>query len=142
MPYAIPVAFHFAVDFGFGDDDARFQEVTGLGFEVATEELQEGGLNTHAYVLPTSAKHPNLGLKRGFSPSSQLGEWCRKAVEEFTFDPLTVTVKLLGEDHQPLATWTCDRAYPVKWSVSDFKAQENGLVIESLELAYLTLRRV
>lgn len=138
----VPTAFHFAVDFGFAGLDARFQEVTGLGFEVATEELREGGLNPYAYALPTGATHGNLALKRGFALVSPLGEWCRKAVEEFTFEPRDVTVVLLGPAHVPLAAWTCSRAYPVKWSVSDFKAQENGLVIESLELAYLALRRV
>lgn len=142
MAYDIPVAFHFAVDLGFGEPETRFQEVTGLALEVATEELREGGLNTYAYALPTGAKHGNLALKRGFTTSSELTEWCRKAVEEFTFEPRTVTVSLLDQEHQALAAWTCTRAYPVKWAVSDFKAQENGLVIESLELAYLALRRI
>ena len=48
---------------------------------------------------------------------------------------------LLNEEHEPLATWNFLRAYPVKWSLSDFKAQENALAVESLELAYSRFRK-
>ena len=51
-------------------------------------------------------------------------------------------VTLLNEEHLPLARWDFQRAYPVKWSLSDFKAQENALAIESLELAYQMFRKV
>jgi T4-like virus tail tube protein gp19 len=32
--------------------------------------------------------------------------------------------------------WTFHKAHPVKYSFSDLKAQESGLVIESIDLAY------
>jgi phage tail-like protein len=62
-------------------------------------------------------------------------------VEEFTFEPREVTVTLLNEEHEPLAAWHFLAAYPVKWSVSDLKAQENALAIETLELAYRMFRK-
>jgi phage tail-like protein len=141
--YDIPVVFHFKVDFGpsSADADNRFQEVAGLTAEIATEELREGGLNEYAHRFPTGAKYGNLVLKRGFVSGSEVGTWCRKALEDFTFEPRDVTVTLLNENHEPLATWHFLRAYPVKWSVSDFKAQENALAIESLELAYSRFRK-
>lgn len=142
MRVLLPRSFQFAVDFGFGPLDAQFQEVTGLSVEVATEELREGGLNTTSYTLPTGGKHGTLTFKRGLAVVSPLYEWCRQAVEEFTFEPRTITVALLGEAFVPLAAWTATRAYPVKWSVSDLKATESALAIETLEVAYLSLRRV
>ncbi len=139
----IPVVFHFKVDFGAAADDVdnRFQEVTGISAEVSTEEHREGGLNEYAHRLPTGAKYGNVVLKRGFVNESDVARWCRQAIENFTFEPRDVTVSLLNEEHDPLASWSFVAAYPVKWSISDFKAQENALAVESLELAYSTFRK-
>lgn len=139
----VPVVFHFKVEFGTNsaEQDNRFQEVTGLGAEVTVEELKEGGLNQYVHKLPNGAKYGNLVLKRGYIEDSEVGKWCRKAIEDFTFEPKDVAVTLLNEEHEPLANWQFLRAWPVKWSISDFKAQENALVVESLELAYSLFRK-
>ena len=140
----IPFVFHFRVEVaGFSDDqDIRFQEVTGLSAEVGTEEFREGGLNEYAHRIPTGAKYGNLVLKRGLASGSALVDWCRKAVEDFDFEPKDVTVSLLGKNHDPLVSWSFSGAYPAKWSTSDLKAQDNALAIESLELVYRQFRRV
>ena len=142
-PHKIPVGFHFAVDFGLGisPGDHFFQEVSGIGAEVTTEELREGGADV-SYRLPTGIKFNNLVLKRGLVTGSQVLDWCRDAVENFSFSPSDVTVVLLNENHLPLTIWQFLGAYPVKWSVTDFKAQENALVIESMELAYRIMRKL
>jgi phage tail-like protein len=139
----LPVVFHFRVSFGSGteDDDSRFQEVSGLTAEVSVEEYREGGLNVYAHRLPTGAKFGNLVLKRGYM-STPIAKWCRQAIEQFVFVPKDVDVALLNERHQPLAHWSFTGAYPVKWSLSDLKAQDNAIAIESMELAYRTFRKV
>lgn len=141
-----PVGFHFRVSFslsGVGEKDSRFQEVTGLSAELGTEELQEGGENRFVHRLPTLPKYGNLVLKRGLLTDSELIQWCRNAIENFSFEPTRVDVTLLNEEHQPLGfTYSFARAWPVKWAVSDFKAQENGLVVETLELSYNYFTRV
>lgn len=141
-----PVGFHFRVEFSLGavgDRDSRFQEVTGLSAELGTEELQEGGENRFVHRLPTLPKYGNLVLKRGLLNDSGLIQWCRDAIENFSFEPTTVNVTLLNEKHEPLGfTYSFVRAWPVKWAVSDFKAQENGLVVETLELSYNYFTRV
>jgi len=144
MMYEVPVGFHFAVVFGgtIPSPEICFQEVSGISAELVVEELREGGRNDFAHRLPNGAKYGNLVLKRGFFSSSLIAEWCRDAIENFIFEPKDILVTLLNEYHLPLAGWTFQRAWPVKWSVSDFKAQENALVIESLELAYQSFRKV
>ncbi len=139
----VPVVFHFKVEFGANsaDQDNRFQEVTGLIAEVTVEELREGGENRFVHRLPNGAKYSNLVLKRGYIEDSEVSKWCRKAIEDFSFEPKDVVVTLLNEEHEPLANWQFLRAWPVKWSISDFKAQENALVVESLELAYSHSRK-
>ncbi len=142
--YYPPVGFHFKVEFpgvGTEDADSRFQEVSGLTAEITTEELVVGGENRFTYRLPVRAKYSNLVLKRGMLKDSGLVGWFRNAVEAFQFKPVDVNVYLLNEKHEVSASWVFIQAYPVKWVVSDFKASENALVIESIELAYQYFRR-
>ncbi len=144
--YYPPAGFHFQVTFDLEDaseNDLRFQEVSGLSAELGSEEIQEGGENRFTHRLPTRGKYSNLILKRGLLTDSGLIQWCRDAIENFVFNPTTVQVTLLNEQHEPLAeTYSFQRAWPQKWSVSDFKAQENSLVIETMELAYQYFTRI
>lgn len=147
MPgYYPPVGFHFRVEFldiESNDNDIRFQEVSGLASELTVEEVVEGGENRFTHRLPGRAKYSNLILKRGLLTDSGLITWCKDAIENFDFTPATVNVTLLNEDHLPLSdTYSFIRAWPVKWSVSNFKAQENALTIETLELAYNYFTRI
>jgi phage tail-like protein len=146
MPvYEIPRSYHFEVEFldiaGVTKNDMRFQDVSGLSAEVGIEELQEGGENRFTHRLPTRAKYPNLVLKRGMLTDSGIIGWFREAIEDFEFSPATVLVKLLDHEHEPLVTWNFMRAWPVKWVVSDLKATENSIVVETIELAYQYFRR-
>lgn len=147
MPsYYPPVGFHFRVEFDFlkpDSNDARFQEVSGLNTELGIEEISEGGENRYSHRLPTRGKFANLILKRGLLNDSELIDWCKDAIENFTFEPTTVNVTLLNEEHQPMGdTFSFINAWPVKWSVSDFKAQENSIVVETLELSYSYFKRI
>ena len=144
--YYPPVGFHFRVEFtldGVHDGDIRFQEVSGLSAELGVEEVVEGGENRFSHRLPTRAKYSNLILKRGLLNDSRLIAWCTDAIENFVFEPTTVNVTLLNENHEPVAeSFSFVRAWPVKWAVSDFKAQENSIVVETLELAYNYFSRI
>jgi len=147
MPgYYPPVGFHFRVEFGMlppDSNDARFQEVSGLSAELGVEELIEGGENRFTHRLPNRAKYSNLILKRGLLTDSELISWCKDAIENFTFSPTTVNVTLLNEVHEPVAdTFSFVNAWPIKWSVSDFKATDNSVVIETLQLAYSYFKRI
>ncbi len=140
MPtYYPPVGFHFRVSFQLeeaGDADTRFQEVSGLGQELNTEELVEGGELRFAHQLPVGTRHGNLVCKRGLLPDSGLVRWVRDALEEFTFTPTTVVVTLLNEKHEPLTGWHFSNVYPVKWTIGNLNAMDNSIVVETLELAY------
>ena len=136
-----PVGFHFEVIFDSVAEpnakmDGRFQEVTGFGVEISTEEIDEGGENRFTHRVPKKTKYANLVLKRGLMTGTGLTKWLDDAFNNFSFKPVLVTVNLLNEEHEPIVSWDFARAYPVKWSTTDLKAQENSLVIESLELSY------
>jgi len=140
MPsYYPPVGFHFKVEFTGIDvkqNDHQFQSVSGLSVEMETEEITEGGEWRFKHSLPVRTKYQNLILKRGLLKDSGIIEWCRNALEGFEITPVDLVVKLLNENHEPLLTWNVVQAWPKKWSVTDFNAEQNSLVIETLELQY------
>lgn len=137
--YYPPVGFHFLVEvLGLkpNDSDVRFTEVSGLSVELQTEEVAEGGENRFVQKYPTRARFPELVLKRGLLRNSEVWNWARECIEDFTIQPKSVDVKLLNENHEPLMTWHVVGAYPTKWSVTDLNASNNAVVIESLQLFY------
>lgn len=139
MSYYPPVGFHFKVEFtGISPQefDVQFQSVTGLTSELEVEELAEGGENRFKHALPVKSKYSNLVLKRGIVLDSNLIKWCKKAIEDFEFSPLDLTVKLLNEAHEPLLSWSVVHAIPVKWEVDEFNSMESKIMMESLELRY------
>lgn len=136
-----PVGFFFSVSIDGMPGDSAFQEVTGLSVSVETQAVNEGGENRFVHQLPQRAKAERLVLKRGLSVSSSLVTWCRKAMEEFSFSPRTIHVFLLDPSNTtspntPLVAWHLVNAYPVKWSVSAFNAEESNLAVETIEIQY------
>ena len=137
--YYPPVGFHFSVEFTgltVSESDHQFQSVSGLSVDIETEDVAEGGENRFKHKIPVRTKYPNLVLKRGLLVDSKVIEWCKDAVENFNFKPIDLMVKLLNEKHEPLLSWNVVHAYPVKWSIADFNAEESKIVIETIELVY------
>ncbi|MBW4891596.1 phage tail protein [Mucilaginibacter sp. HMF5004] len=127
------------------DGEGSFQEVTGLSFKVGSKDMEEGGENRFIHKFPLQPKYDNLVLKRGMLIGSPLIQWATDAVSNFKFEPKTVVVKLNNlvysdakkePTFKTVATWNIVNAYPVSLKVSDFKAQENSIVLETLELSY------
>ena len=134
--YYPPVGFHFEVKFTGMEGENKFQSVSGLSVDLETEEISEGGENRFKHKLPVRSKYPNLVLKRGIVVNSEIIKWIRDALEDFIFSPTDIIISLLDENHEPLVSWNVIHAYPVKWSVVDFNAEESKIVIETIELAY------
>jgi phage tail-like protein len=146
--FDLPVAFHFTVGIGGRGapvHDTAFQEVGGLEAEIELETVVEGGENRFVHRLPKPVKHPNLTLKRGLTDAgSELLKWCKATLENDFSEPIApraVVVSLNDAEGEPVASWSIDNAYPIKWSVAGFDAMKNAIAIETMEFAYSTLRR-
>ena len=134
-----PVGFHFAVVlelFPQTPNDFRFQEVSGLSATVQTEEVIEGGENRFTHQLPLRTNYEKLELKRGMFTGSLIVQWVREAVENLNVKPTNILITLLNEMHLPISAWYVVNAYPIKWSVSNFNAQESSAVIETIQFEY------
>jgi len=134
--YYPPLGFHFKVEIAGIDGEFEFQSVSGLSVELEVEQIAEGGENRFKHKLPVRSKYPNLILKRGTKVNSELISWCRNAFDNLIIIPKDIVISLLNEEHEPLITWNIVHAYPVKWTTSDFNAEESKIVIETIELAY------
>ncbi len=140
--YYPPVSFSFRLSFtgNSNQSDISFQEASGISLEMGTEEVGSGGENRFKYKLPGVNKYNNLVLKRGLVPKgSSLAQWCQDTLSGELTNPITtktITVSLLDADRNILVSWDFLNAYPVKWSVSDFKSMENSYAVETVEFAY------
>ncbi len=139
--YPVP-GFHFMATFdglpgGVAQIDSQFSEVSGLATELSTEELVEGGENRFVHKLPVRSKFPNLVLKRALFPlSSPLVDWAHDAINNLDIQPCNLLITLLNDQHTPVKSWNFSNVYPVKLQISDLKASDSSLVIETIELAY------
>ena len=144
--YFPPPSFYFSVEIdGTGYDDTLFQEVSGLEVEQETETISEGGQNTYTWKVPKKVKYPNLVLKRGLlTDDSKLMDWCKKqfTTENTKIEPKNIKVHLEDAQGNCIMTWSVENAWPLKWSVSGFNAQENKIAVESIELAYRNFKIV
>jgi phage tail-like protein len=137
-----PSAFYFRVSFTARgrNVDAAFREVGGIGPEMETETVSEGGENRFVHTLPKAVKHPRLVLKRGIAPfDSPLVQWCKSVLEDGLAQPIKpqqLLVVLMDEAGQPLRNWNIQNAYPVRWEIEPFQSTKNEVAIEKIDLCY------
>lgn len=141
-------AFYFKVAFAAAElrGDSSFQEVSGLGSELAFEEVREGGENRYVQRLPTGVKHPPLELKRGVgSVDSPLVQWCRAVMDGeglARIQTLPLAVYLMNADKVPIRAWQFADAFPVKWEFDPFNSTKNEVAIEKIVLSYSYSTRI
>jgi phage tail-like protein len=137
-PYYPPVGFYFRIMVPgiTGSNEGNFQEISGLTATITPLEVKEGGENRFIHRLPQPPKYGNLILKRGMLTGSMLINWAQTGINLFSFKPVAVVVSLMNANRGLVASWQFLNAYPVVLKVSEFKAQENTIALETLELCY------
>lgn len=138
VDYYPPWGFYYKVEFSLSKNknDLRFQSVSGLSVEYDMEEYKEGGENRFTHKLPGRTKYADLVLKRGMLTDSEVTKWCLDAFRDRIFQPADLSIILMNEKSEPLRTWNIAHAIPKKWLVSDLNANDNAIVVETLELIY------
>lgn len=136
-PYA---AFNFLVEIE-GLLVGGFSEVSGLQVESETQDYREGGQNGYLHRLPGPMRYPqNLTLKRGLTDIDTLWAW-QQDVGQGTIKRRNGTIYMLSRLGIPTMWWDFLEAYPVKWVGPDFRADQNTLAFESVELAHRGLSK-
>lgn len=122
-----------------------FQELSGIADQAGLGDLPEGGENKFAHRMPKQANHPNLLLKRGVAKrSSPLWAWISETIEPSLSSPIVprlLTVILVAQSGEPIASWTFHDAWPVNYSVDASRSTKEEIEIERLELNYKFVER-
>jgi phage tail-like protein len=128
-------AFNYLVSLGGGQGDGGegniiggFSDVSGLGMEVSYSEYRNGNEKfTTNRKVPNTHKNDDVTLKRGLVGSDDLFAWL-KGVRDGNADARQVTITLLDEARQPVATWALRNAQPKKWTGPTLAAKGGGEV--------------
>ena len=116
-------------------EQAVFSEFSGLQAEIEVFSYEEGGRNDCVRKLPVRTKYSNITLKRGVAYTDELWYWFQEAMHGNVKRQM-VSVVLYNQAHSQVRRWHFDRAFPVKWVGPTFKAGENAISIETLELVH------
>lgn len=137
--YPLP-RFHFQVD--WGGAKLSFTEVTGLVMEREKIEYRHSdSKDFNKIAMPGLVKNNNITLKRGkFEGDVDLNAWLDEIANERAKVRRDVTIRLLNENHNPVAAWTATRCFPVKLTAPDLKSDANEIAIETIEIAHEGLK--
>lgn len=116
--------------------DMLFRSVSGIGSSVELDAIPAGGQNLYTAQVPKRIKHDNLVLERGMVTPSLLSVEFELAMSQFRVKPLNVLVILLNMENLPVSAWLFLQALPVRWHLSNLDADNESVMIESLELTY------
>ena len=146
-PLGMPLAHRFAVFFFVAAVipnplDIRFQRVSGLSTRVETEPMKQGGKNLTAKHPPKRLSYENLVLERGYIVGSPLNSQLNDMINEFKFFRSDVLVTLFSETAVPISAWMFKEAFPVRWATADLNAQDDRILIDTLELCYSRMMTV
>jgi len=137
-------AFNFIVALGGAQGDGAegsiiggFSDVSGLGVDVSYSEYRNGNEKVNTVrKIPNTHKNDDVTLKRGVVGSDDLFAWL-KGVRDGTADPRTVTITLMDEAREAVATFKLNKAQPKKWSGPTLAAKGGGEVaMEELHLVH------
>ena len=103
------------------------------------EEYREGGDST-ARKEPGNVSYSNIVLRRGLTKSKDLFQWWDR-VRDGTVDRRNMSVVLLDDDRQPVATWNVSNAWPVRYVAPDLNAVSDDVAMETLELTHEGINR-
>lgn len=131
--------FNFTVDLGPGVR-AGFQEVSGIGQEVAVAEYRNGNDPTNNVRKVTGLnKATDVTLKRGAIGVLDLYAWLNDIRNGTNNGVRNVTIGLMSEDRTnttPVLRWRLLNARIIKYTGGPMNAKGNDIAMEELVLAY------
>lgn len=131
--------FRFKVEID-GLEAGGFSEVTGFDASIDVMEYREGDMVQTPMKIPGLKKYGNITLKKGLADSIVLYEWMIAGVDG-AVERKTITITLLDDTEEAVASWQVINAWPVKYNAPDFNASSSEVAVESLEIAHEGMTR-
>ena len=138
------LGFHFGLDLG-GTIAGYFTECYGIGSEhevIEHKVINEKGQEV-VMKIAGRLKWENIVLKRGITSSMDIWDW-RKTVEDGDLEGARRNGSIVMYDQKlnPVAQWDFERAWPVKVSGPQPKADSNEIGLEEVTIAHEYIKRV
>ncbi|MCP5095695.1 MAG: phage tail protein [Chloroflexi bacterium] len=133
LSYEPQAGFRFLVEV----DNRRvgaFTDCTLPKISWKTQEVKEGGLNTHTHQLIGQRKKAKLTLKRGVAVTADLTDWYMQILNQ-QVSRRRVTVTLLNAARNPVISWFIEDAYPIKWAGPKLQTKGKAVAVETLTLS-------
>ena len=122
-------------------EEAGFSEVSSPTITSDPVEYREGNMDGKtAGKQPGILKYDNVTLKRGTTDSQVFYNWI-KEIQSGKVTRKTVVISLLDDEMKEVASWQLEKAWPTKYTGTDFNATSNEAAIESLELVTEGIKR-
>lgn len=132
-------AFNFTVDFGNGDIEGGFSEVSGLGTEITVAEYRNGNDKRNTVTkIPGMFKAADVTLKRGVVNSDAVFKMFKDLQDGKVADAKqTVTVTLMDETGaNAVQKWVLIDCFPTKYTGPSLSAKGGGdVAMEELALS-------
>lgn len=127
--------FYFKVK--WGEEEMKFQEVSGLDTETEPIEYRHGDSPEFSKIkMPGMKKSGNVTMKKGvFKSDNKFWDWY-STIKMNTVERKAVTISLLDEDGNPTMVWTLANAWPSKITSTDLKSDGNEVAIETIEIVH------
>lgn len=140
---AFKYSFQVTLDGVSDNSDEYFYAVDGLGVTYQLDKYLPGGYGT-SYTMPTTYETRQLVLKRPLvQGKTSITTWCEAALDTGVFKPATAHIFILNIDQEINSHWAAEQAYPIGLKLSSLDLETgNPIVMESITLAYVSLKRV
>ena len=119
-------------------DSASFRKCSGLKTESEVFEYQEGGDNETVRKLIGPTKASNLVLTKGFVSDPALFKWRDEVASSGTKKIARrngSVVALAADGKTEVGRWNFQKAWPVRWEMTEFDSSTGQAMCEMLELA-------
>ncbi|WP_310604513.1 phage tail protein [Anaerosporobacter sp.] len=118
-----------------------FSDVSGYDAKVKEIQYREGDSKVNmVQKLPGLLEYGQITLKRGADNNRVLLKWIEEAGNGNP-NPKTVTLTALSDQGKAVAIWKVINAWPVNYSISEFKGTGNEVAMETLVLTHEGMTR-
>jgi phage tail-like protein len=143
-----PVAHGMAMRFSVvvqGISLGDWASCKGLQVNCNPVRFREPGNNDFEQIIFGDISYPTVKLERAMDSrsSTALAAWLRTEMRAWGVQPATVllqqkwaTITLLDAAWRQVSSWTLRGVVPVAWIGPTLSAKDNGVAIETLELAH------
>jgi phage tail-like protein len=119
-----------------------FQSCTGLGGELEVTSYPEGGRNDYVHQLPVRHSWGRITLSKGIARDPILFAWYEAGLFGSLGARRDGAIIMQTPQGIPTMIWTFTGGLAARWSGPEFNAGQDGLAIESLEIAHQGIKAV